>query len=190
MKNTEFENLKFRYKISVIGDARVGKNTLMRKFTKGTFDKQYVKTIGVEFSIHDKIIRGDEIRLIFWNIASQDEFHFLRPSFFKESFAAIIVISLEENELGKQSFEHIEKWSENIRKYCGDVPLFLFANKVDLIDNNNLNDINLQVVTIKYNFTNYYKTSIRNGRNVIQAFDEIAELLYNKSIELLKRINN
>ncbi|MFX0146057.1 MAG: hypothetical protein ACFE9C_18465, partial [Candidatus Hodarchaeota archaeon] len=32
---------KFRFKISVIGDGQVGKTSLIKKFTQGTFEKDY-----------------------------------------------------------------------------------------------------------------------------------------------------
>ena len=124
------ERQKFRFKISVIGDSQVGKTSLMKKFTKGSFSKNYSKTIGASFSKYEKEIEGDEIRLLFWNIAGQDEFHFLRPAFYKESGAAIIVFSLEDNIRGEESFNHIPDWRRRILKHCGDIPVYLFANKL------------------------------------------------------------
>ena len=48
------EGRKFRFKITVIGDGRVGKTSLIKKFTQGSFKKDYVKTIGAQFSVYDK----------------------------------------------------------------------------------------------------------------------------------------
>ena len=93
--------LRFKFKITVIGDGRVGKTSLIRRFTKGSFQKDYIKTIGAQFSKYVEEIEGDHCELFFWDIAGQDEFHFLRPSFYKDSSAAIIVYSLEKNSLGK-----------------------------------------------------------------------------------------
>ena len=72
---------EFGFKISIIGDGGVGKTSLIKKFTKGTFEKDYVKTIGAQFSRYDKEINGDIINLIFWDIAGQDDFDFLHPLF-------------------------------------------------------------------------------------------------------------
>ncbi|MFW9970936.1 MAG: Rab family GTPase [Candidatus Odinarchaeota archaeon] len=171
---------EFEFKISVIGDGAVGKTSLIKKFTKGTFEKDYIKTIGAQFSRYDKEIDGDLINLIFWDIAGQDDFNFLHPLFYKESRAAIIVYSLEENDLGNDSFIHIKNWNNELRKYCGDIPVVLFANKVDLVDQSNLNELEMQKLVNKYNFLEYYITSAKTGLGVIEAFNELIEKLYYK----------
>ncbi|MFX1420257.1 MAG: Rab family GTPase [Promethearchaeota archaeon] len=171
---------QFRFKITVIGDGQVGKTSLIKKFTKGFFNKDYVKTIGAQFSIYDKEINGENIRLLFWDIAGQDDFNFLRPYFYRDSIAAIIVFSLEENELGKDSFNHIPNWYEDVNQFCGDIPIIMFANKVDLIDENILEKSKIQEIVDKYNFLGYYITSAKTGHGVIDAFDTIIKNLYFK----------
>jgi small GTP-binding protein len=166
----------------LIGDGRVGKTSLIQKFTLGTFETAYVETIGAQFSKFDKQIDKDHIRLIFWDIAGQRDLDFLRPSFYRESDAAIIVYSLEKNDLGRNSFKHIEKWYEEIKRFCGNIPTVLWANKVDLIDTNNLNYSKIQEAVNTYNFIGYFITSAETGQGVHDAFDTIIEKLYQKSL--------
>jgi len=173
-------SVRFVFKITVIGDGEVGKTSLIKKFTKGSFKEDYIKTIGAQFSKYNEIIDNDEIKLAFWDIAGQDEFHFLRPSFFKESRAAIIVYSLEENKLGRESFKHITNWHDDIKKYCGDIPVIVFGNKVDLVDEENLDDVNILKLVNKRKFLGYYRTSAKTGKGVISAFHVIITELYNK----------
>ena len=174
------DSQKFGFKITIIGEGSVGKTSLIKKFTQGSFQKEYIKTIGAQFSEYDSEISGDTIRLLFWDIAGQDDFLFLRPSFYRESRAAIIVYSLEENDLGKRSFEHITDWLEDIKKYCGDIPIVLFANKVDLIDENNLNKTKIQELVKERDILGYYLTSAKTGQGVHEAFNAIIEKLYSK----------
>ncbi|MFW9822503.1 MAG: Rab family GTPase [Candidatus Thorarchaeota archaeon] len=171
---------KFRFKVTVIGDGKVGKTSLIRRFTKGSFKKDYVKTIGAQFSVYDEIMDGDKIRLLFWDIAGQDTFHFLRPNFFKNSRAAIIVYSLEDNKFGKDSFDHIMTWHEDITKFCGDVPVVLFGNKVDLIDEDKINNTKIQELIDNNNFLGHYITSAETGQGVVEAFNAIIKTLYAK----------
>ena len=57
---------EFSFKISIIGDGGVGKTSLIKKFTKGTFEKDYIQTIGAQFSRYDIEIDGDLVNLIDW----------------------------------------------------------------------------------------------------------------------------
>lgn len=169
---------KLRYKITVIGDGRVGKTSLISKYTLGAFDTDYVETIGAQFSKFDKEIEGDSIRLLFWDIAGQDSFDFLRPSFYRDSDAAIIVYSLEENQLGNRSFKNIPNWHQEVKQFCGNIPIILLANKVDLVSENEIDLISIQKIVKKFNFLSYYLTSAKTGQDVHKAFNALIEKLY------------
>ena len=164
----------------VIGDGFVGKTTLILKFTQGTFQKDYLKTVGAQLSEYEKKFDEDKIKLLFWDIAGQDDFHFLRPSFYRASNAAIIVYSLEENDLGKRSFKNITKWHEDTKQFCGEIPIVIFANKVDLIKEDSLDISKIQEIVKKRNFLGYYITSAKTGQGVPEAFNSLIENLYYK----------
>ena len=178
------DSQKYRYKITIIGDGGVGKTSLIRKYTDKSFSTDYVKTIGAQFSKYKKKIKGAKIRLLFWDIAGQDDFLFLRPSFYKGSNAGIIVYSLEKTRLGERSFENMQKWLEDIKKFCGDIPLVLFANKIDLIDEHTLNISEIEAFVKEQNFLGYYLTSAKTGKGVVKAFNAIIEHLHDKYKDL------
>ncbi len=171
---------EYHFKISVVGDGAVGKTSLIKKYTKGNFEKDYIKTIGAQFSRFEKVITNDTVNLDFWDIAGQEDFDFLQPLFYKESKASIVVHSLEENELGKNSFKHIKKWVHNVTKYCGEIPMMLFANKNDLVEEKELNLLDIKNTADKYNFIGFSLTSAKTGQGVDDAFNLIIQELYNK----------
>ena len=166
---------KLKIKVTVIGDGSVGKTSLIQKFTQGTFKTDYIKTIGAQLSNYETEIDGYRIELIFWDIAGQDNFHFLRPSFYRYSKAAIIVYSLEENDLGKRSFDHISTWYKDIKQFCGEIPVVLFANKVDLINEQNLDKTKIQNLVKELNFLGYYITSAKTGQGLDDAFNALSK---------------
>ena len=180
---------KFRFKITVIGDGMVGKTSLIKKFTKGSFVQDYVKTIGAQFSVFDKQIDEDKIRLLFWDIAGQESFSQLRKGFYTGSRACIIVFSHEENEHGEDSFKNISKWLNDIKKNCGHLPIILFGNKTDLVRlSKEINDEQLgnlkEELSSFYNFNkiksrkwNFLFTSVKTNFNIDNVIPAIFSLL-------------
>ena len=175
---------KFTFKVVVIGDGFVGKTSLISKFTQGGFQEEYIQTIGAQFSKYTEKINDDSAKLFFWDIAGQDTFHFLRPAFYKASLAAIVVFSLEENEHGRESFKHVTNWQGEIKKFCGDIPIVLFGNKVDLVDEENIDKEKILKLVDKKDFFGYYRTSAKTGQGVHEAFQAIIQKLYKKYKEI------
>lgn len=171
---------KFVFKITVIGDPAVGKTSLIKKYTQGGFQEDYIKTIGAQFSKYDEMVNGENCRLFFWDIAGQDTFYFLRPAFYSGSSASIIVFSLEDTDQGKKSFENVKNWYNDFKDNCGDLPVVLFGNKVDLVDEKTLNDEKVLNLVDKCGIIGYYKTSAKTGDGVNKAFHAIINGLYHK----------
>ncbi len=168
----------FVFKITVIGDGAVGKTSLIKKYTQGSFQKDYIKTLGAQFSKYDEEIDGNNVKLFIWDIAGQAEFMFMRPTFYKGSKAAIIVFSHDPEE--EESFEHVINWHDDIKKFCGDLPIVLFGNKSDLINEDELDDKKVKDLVKKRKFLGYYRTSAKTGSGVYEAFQAIIKDLYNK----------
>ena len=166
---------KLKIKVTVVGDGGVGKTSLIQKFTKGKFKTDYIKTIGAQLTHYETEINGYKIELLFWDIAGQDDFHFLRPSFYRASKAVIIVYSLEENNLGERSFDNVTSWYEDVKQYCGEIPVVVFANKVDLINKQTLDKAKIQNLVEERNFLGYYITSAKTGQGLDHAFNALSK---------------
>jgi small GTP-binding protein len=166
----------FVFKITVIGDGAVGKTSLIKKYTKGGFEKDYIKTIGAQFSKYDEEIEEDNCKLLFWDIAGQREYDFMRPTFYKGSKAAIIVFSHTDS----KSFDHISNWYDEIKEHAGNLPIVLFGNKTDLVDAKDLDDELVQDIVKENGFLGYFKTSAKTGQGVFEAFQAIINNLYHK----------
>lgn len=67
-------------------------------------------------------------------------------------------------------------------------PLLLdIANKVDLVDENGIDEIKIQDLVNEHNLLGYYVTSAKTGQGVLEAFNAIIEKLYYKYKELSLR---
>ncbi len=90
------------------------------------------------------------------------------------------MFSLEDNELGKKSFNHILEWHSEVLKNCGEIPIYIIGNKVDLVDYNKLDESKIKNLVVRNNFRGYYLTSATLGSNVDKLFKVISEDLYKK----------
>jgi small GTP-binding protein len=181
------EEKEYKFKITVVGDPSVGKTTLVKKYTTGSFQKDYIATLGAQFSKYEEVVEGNQIKLFIWDIAGQNAFETMRSKFYNGSSAAIIVFSHAPEEV--TSFNHIDKWLKELNEYCGNIPIALFGNKIDLIDEKDLalnedkvnSDFNVEKYSKDHNFIGYFKTSALTGHGVIEAFQKLVRDLYFKT---------
>ena len=181
MAENEFSS-DFIFKICVIGDGATGKTSLIKRFTQGSFNKDYIKTLGAQFSKFEKIMELDgkkiRARLFFWDIAGQSEFKFMRPTFYNGAKATIVVYDLTR----KETFDNIRTWISDITQYCGKLPTICFANKSDLITEGEYNDSDIKNLSTELDFMKYYLTSAKTGKHVQDAFNAIIDILVKKAL--------
>ena len=67
-----------------------------------------------------------------------------------------------------------------LEEHCGNIPVVLFANKIDIVDEERLNTTKIQKLANERNFLKYFITSAKTGHGVIEAFNAIIEHLYFK----------
>ena len=160
---------EFTFKILLLGDAAVGKTSLIRRFVEGKFEKDYIMTIGMEpYSRYDTI-KGTYICYSLWDIAGQDRFKAMRSMFFRGAKASIITFDLTR----KSSFENTSKWIEEAREFSPDQLFILVGNKVDLEDVREVTSKEGQEMAKKLGAISYIETSAKTGINVGEAFTRI-----------------
>jgi small GTP-binding protein len=184
MNSTGFDkgfDKDYIHKIVVIGDAGVGKTSLIKKYTAGSFNQEYIKTVGAQFSRYQKILGENiRVRLLFWDIAGQDEFEFMRPKFYHGARGAIIVFDLTRED----TLKNVMTWYNELRRHVGVIPTILFGNKYDLLTySSNFDDANVESEVEMDKIYKFYKTSAKTGDHVHEAFDAIIHHLVDLEIE-------
>ena len=175
----------FGFKITIVGDSAVGKTSLIKRYTTNTFEKDYISTLGMQFSRYKETLSGIMVELFLWDLAGQESFNTLRDRFYKGSSGAIIVFSLAPEEI--ETYRHIDKWLSNIKEACGNIPIVLFGNKADLVDQDALatspnyetSDVHVKKFAQDHNISEYFRTSALTGQGVIEAFQTLVRKLYN-----------
>lgn len=174
----------FGFKITIVGDGEVGKTSLIKRYTTNTFEKDYISTLGMQFSRYEEKVSGEMVELFLWDLAGQESFSSLRERFFKGSSGAIIVFSLAPEEI--DTYRNIDKWLSKIKEACGNIPIILFGNKADLVDQNALatspnyetSDVHVKKFAQDHNISEYLRTSALTGQGVKEAFQTLVKKLY------------
>ena len=66
-------------KVGMVGDAQIGKTSLMVKYVEGAFDEDYIQTLGVNFMEKTVSIRNAHITFSIWDLGGQREFLNMLP---------------------------------------------------------------------------------------------------------------
>jgi len=120
-----------KYKLVVLGDAMVGKSSILKRFVLGTFaENGYQSTIAVDFLAKEVQFEDRRVRLQLWDTAGQERYMSLIPGYIRESSGALVVYDVA----AKNSFLAVSRWVNKVREDCGpDIPMILVGNKTDLL---------------------------------------------------------
>nr|XP_054771803.1 ras-related protein Rab-23-like [Lytechinus pictus]XP_054773057.1 ras-related protein Rab-23-like [Lytechinus pictus] len=124
------EDIEIAIKVVIVGNGAVGKSSMIQRYCKGIFTKDYKKTIGVDFLERQIEFNEEDVRLMLWDTAGQEEFDAITKSYYRGAQAGVLVFST----VDRDSFEAIDKWRVKVEDEVGNIPLVLVQNKIDLVE--------------------------------------------------------
>lgn len=168
----------------LLGDAAVGKTSLVRRFVVDAFDDKYIATIGTKVVKKDIAYRlpGRTIHLtlMIWDILGQRDYARVRNLGLRGSNGAIFVADLTKDE----SFSSIiEFWYPLVQEALGDVPMILIGNKSDLVPEKH-NSLDLLSSISSELSSPSFVCSAKTGDNVENTFRSTGELILGKELEI------
>ena len=117
------------FKILLVGDANVGKTSLLSRFIGEGFVESYKATIGVDFRIKSLEIDQRRVKLQIWDTAGQERFAPLVSSYFRGGHGVAIVYDIT----NRESFERVNHWANLMREHANEaVEMMILGNKSDL----------------------------------------------------------
>ena len=159
-------------KIVLIGDARVGKTSLVRRFVTNMFDPSYKITLGTTIMKKELEYLTNNVTLAIWDIGGQEVFRQIRSKYFFGSKGALAVCDAS----NKESYNNLSSWVESFRKEVGDMPIIFIANKCDLKDLEVTED-DMKKLVKDYKNTEFLFTSAKDGTNAEKAFADLTRLM-------------
>lgn len=177
---------KVKAKICLVGEAAVGKTSLIRRYVLDDFDDKYITTLGakvskkmMEFNLSNNGIRiGMDMTI--WDIMGEKGFRDLvKEAFFVGTRGILAVCDITRYDTLKE----LDDWVQSVFKVVGNIPVVFAVNKVDLKDEVLLmyGDAELDQASRAFD-AHYLYTSAKTGENVEEAFKLLGERIVESSI--------
>ncbi|EIM20935.1 small monomeric GTPase [Wallemia mellicola] len=115
-------------KTALVGDSSIGKTSLMVKYVEGSFDEDYIQTLGVNFMEKTISIRQTEITFSIWDLGGQREFVNMLPLVCNDAVAILFMFDLSR----KSTLNSIKEWYRQARGFNKTAIPFLVGTKFDI----------------------------------------------------------
>lgn len=190
-KNTDSDDLLYDYifKIAIVGNAGVGKTSMVGRYVDRTFKESYSVTIGFGINIVPMKIMAENgqeknIKLQIWDTAGSERHGIASSTACRGVNGVMFVYSVTDN----QSFIDIPKWVEKFKDEEKLKYRVIVGNKADLSDSPGAvsprNKRNYIVEDIEH-----IEVSALEGTGLDEAFKKMATTLTNEFIHM-NTINN
>ncbi|XP_032808579.1 ras-related protein Rab-23-like isoform X2 [Petromyzon marinus] len=163
------EDIEVAIKVVVVGNGGVGKSSMIQRYCKGVFTSEYKKTIGVDFLERLIQMKGQDVRLMLWDTAGQEEFDAITKAYYRGAQACVLVFST----VDRASFEAALSWRLKVEREVGAVPIVLVQNKIDLLDSAVVNSEEAEALA-KQMKVRFYRASVKEDLNINDVFKYLA----------------
>ncbi|KAJ2142797.1 Vacuolar protein sorting-associated protein 21 [Coemansia sp. RSA 564] len=182
-------------KVVLLGEAAVGKSSLVLRFVNDDFVENKEPTIGAAFMTQKVRLEDSVLKLDIWDTAGQERFHSLAPMYYRNADAAVVVYDVTR----ASSLDKAKSWIKELQRHASpNIVIALVGNKLDLVDSEEEADeteLGRQVQTEtarayaqEMNLL-FIETSAKTGTGVVETFTEIAKKLDLEQIANSRRGN-
>lgn len=158
-------------KVCLLGAFAVGKTSLVARFVKSIYSDQYLTTVGVKVDKKTVAIDGQEINLIVWDLAGEDEFQKVQMSYLRGVSGYLLIADGTRAE----TLETARMLEQRVREAHGALPFIFLINKSDLAGQWEIDDA--AIAEVQTHGWQVIKTSAKTGEGVEEAFKLLAEKL-------------
>lgn len=178
------ETTTLHARVVVIGDAQVGKTSILNQLVEHTFNPYEQTTVGTNYQLYVADVDGVKIEIQIWDTAGQEKFRSLSPIYYRNAVAAVAVY----DQTDRSSFEHLDKWIHSFTEVAGMNTIIAIAgNKCDLADLLQVSYTEAEGWAKSHNYL-IEQTSAMTGLGIRNLFQRLAEeILKNESAVPQKR---
>ena len=158
-------------KVCMVGTSGVGKTSLVAKFVHSIFSDKYLTTVGVKIDKKTVAVNGNEVMLMIWDLAGDDDYQRLQISYLRGTSGYLLVADGTRQITLDQAIEI----QGRVTEATGPVPFLLALNKADLASQWEIND--WRIADLEARQWKFFKTSAKDGAGVEEAFVELGRLM-------------
>ncbi len=163
-------------KIMILGNAGVGKTSILERYVNKSFTGNYKVTIGADFLTRDLEVDGNRIKLQVWDTAGQEKYRSLGVAYYRGADACMLVFDLSD----KTTFKDLDKWVEAFfsqlpEDKAKNFPVILLGNKADKPDR----IISAEMAKkwcAEHDSAPFYETSAKTNLGLEEAFENLARM--------------
>ncbi|KAG6556964.1 hypothetical protein Mapa_001380 [Marchantia paleacea] len=117
--------------------------------------------------------------MMLWDTAGQEQFHALTRAYYRGARAAALCFST----IDRDSFEAIRTWKEKVEEECGQIPMVLVQNKVDLLENAVVSRQEAEDLATELGLR-FYRICVKENLYVADVFEYLAEMYLQKDMRI------
>ncbi|KAJ2802587.1 Vacuolar protein sorting-associated protein 21 [Coemansia guatemalensis] len=180
-----------------VGEAAVGKSSLVLRFVNDEFRENKEPTIGAAFLTQKVRLDDSVLKLDIWDTAGQERFHSLAPMYYRNAQAAVVVYDITR----ASSLDRAKAWIKELQRQANpNIVIALVGNKLDMVaENDNAEEEEVseehedngedgdgktrQIATATARAYAdelgllFVETSAKSGEGVVEVFTEVAKKL-------------
>ncbi|KAF8002439.1 hypothetical protein HF325_003404 [Metschnikowia pulcherrima] len=161
-------------KLVLLGEAAVGKSSLVLRFVSNDFQENKEPTIGAAFLTQKCTVGDRTIKYEIWDTAGQERFASLAPMYYRNAQAALVVYDITK----PASFIKARHWVKELHEQASkDITIALVGNKYDLVAGENDLEESLRKVSVEEGQALaeeegllFFETSAKSSHNVNDVF--------------------
>ncbi len=131
------ETRRMKTKVCLVGEAAVGKTSLIRRYVLDEFEDKYITTLGAKvskkelvFDLPDRDLHV-QMDMTIWDIMGEKGFRdLLKEAFFHGAKGILAVCDMTRY----STLKELDDWVHSVFNVVGEIPVVYAVNKIDLKD--------------------------------------------------------
>lgn len=156
-------------RILMLGDACVGKSSLILRYAADEFNDVWMTTIGIDFRVIDHTHKNQHVKVQIWDTAGQERFRSISKAHWKQAHGVMLVYAVDD----ESTFNNCKKWIEDITASADpNINLVLVGNKCDNVSDRQVQKEDGRKLADEHKIP-FFEVSAKKNIAVAQAYESL-----------------